>query len=84
MIDNSEPAFPQTIDDRGKIRSVTEGMSQHKLIAMHCLAVILANTKYMETLSAAGRAINMGPTESIITAAYNYATALLAKYEKEG
>lgn len=70
MPDNSAPAFPQTIDDMGTIRSVTEGMSQHKLIAMHCLSGILANSN-----------INMTPSEYIINA-YGYATALLAKYEK--
>lgn len=46
MTDNNEPAFPQTIDDMGTLRSVTQGLSKREWFAGMALQGILANPGY--------------------------------------
>lgn len=66
MKDNSEPAFPQTIDDMGTMRSVIEGLTKREWFAGMALQGILARG-YAEKI------------DDLCYVAYRYADAMLTQ-----
>lgn len=45
----NEPAFPQTIDDMGTMRSVTEGLTKREYAAIHILAAFITDNPEIPT-----------------------------------
>jgi len=67
----SEPAFPQTIDDMGTIRSMTQGMTRRQWLVGMALQGLVACSNAEGTLSQFARY------------AHEYADAILEHEQKE-
>lgn len=87
---NGGPAFPQTIDDMGTMRSVTEGMSLRdwlagQIVGHQIVAVTIAMTSTAKggATEATKKIAKTMDTEVMARSAYQLADAMLAARAKE-
>jgi hypothetical protein len=78
-----EPAFPQTIDDMGTMRSVTAGLTKRLYIATEAMKAQISNSSLMEQFVKAADGDALKAADYITAASFMFASSMLAHEEKE-